>query len=120
MKSDYLGFAVLLCLVCLFDLACFFLSSFSSLIKTCILGIGIYTIDHSECLPNTSSHTHPHTHPNTHPHTHPNTSSHTHPHTHILTHTHPHTHTPTHTSSHTHPCIIANEELIAGLICLDA
>ena len=26
---------VLLCLVCLFDLACFFLSSFSSLIKTC-------------------------------------------------------------------------------------
>ena len=28
--------AVLLCLVCLFDLACFFLSSFSSLIKTCI------------------------------------------------------------------------------------
>ena len=32
-KSDYLGCAVLLCLVCLFDLACFFLSSFSSLIK---------------------------------------------------------------------------------------
>ena len=31
-KSDYLGCAVLLCLVCLFDLACFFLSSFSSLI----------------------------------------------------------------------------------------
>ena len=30
------GFAVLLYLVCLFDLACFFLSSFSSLIKTCI------------------------------------------------------------------------------------
>ena len=27
--------AVLLCLVCLFDLACFFLPSFSSLIKTC-------------------------------------------------------------------------------------
>ena len=27
-----LGCAVLLCLVCLFDLACFFLSSFSSLI----------------------------------------------------------------------------------------
>ena len=26
-KSDYLGCAVLLCLVCLFDLACFFLSS---------------------------------------------------------------------------------------------
>ena len=39
-KSDCLGCAVLLCLVCLFvclfDLACFFLSSFSSLIKTCI------------------------------------------------------------------------------------
>ena len=32
-KSDCLGCAVLLCLVCLFDLACFFLSSFSSLIK---------------------------------------------------------------------------------------
>ena len=31
-KSDCLGCAVLLCLVCLFDLACFFLSSFSSLI----------------------------------------------------------------------------------------
>ena len=30
--SDCLGCAVLLCLVCLFDLACFFLSSFSSLI----------------------------------------------------------------------------------------
>ena len=38
-KSDCLGCAVLLCLVCLFDLACFFLSSFSSLIshlKTCM------------------------------------------------------------------------------------
>ena len=35
-KSDCLGCAVLLCLVCLFDLACFILSSFSSLIKTCI------------------------------------------------------------------------------------
>ena len=34
--SDCLGCAVLLYLVCLFDLACFFLSSFSSLIKTCI------------------------------------------------------------------------------------
>ena len=32
-KSDGLGYAVLLCLV---DLACFFLPSFSSLIKTCI------------------------------------------------------------------------------------
>ena len=32
-KSDCLECAVLLCLVCLFDLACFFLSSFSSLIK---------------------------------------------------------------------------------------
>ena len=32
-KSDCLGCAVLLCLVCLFDLACFFLPSFSSLIK---------------------------------------------------------------------------------------
>ena len=31
-KSDCLGCAVLLCLVCLFALACFFLSSFSSLI----------------------------------------------------------------------------------------
>ena len=31
-KSDCLGYAVLLCLVCLFDLACFFFSSFSSLI----------------------------------------------------------------------------------------
>ena len=31
-KSDCLGYAVLLCLVCLFDLACFFHSSFSSLI----------------------------------------------------------------------------------------
>ena len=31
-KIDYFGCAVLLCLVCLFDLACFFLSSFSSLI----------------------------------------------------------------------------------------
>ena len=30
--TDCLGCAVLLCLVCLFDLACFFLSSFSSLI----------------------------------------------------------------------------------------
>ena len=36
-KSDYLGCAVLLCLVvCLTLLACFFLPSFSSLIKTCI------------------------------------------------------------------------------------
>ena len=32
-EGDCLGCAVLLCLVCLFDLACFFLSSFSSLIK---------------------------------------------------------------------------------------
>ena len=31
-KSDCLGCAVLLCLVCLFDFACFFLSSLSSLI----------------------------------------------------------------------------------------
>ena len=30
--TDCLGCAVLLCLVCLFDLTCFFLSSFSSLI----------------------------------------------------------------------------------------
>ena len=39
MYMHCLGCAVLLCLVCLFDLACFFLSSFSSLIshlKTCI------------------------------------------------------------------------------------
>ena len=42
-KSDCLGCAVLLCLVFLFDLACFFLSSFSSLIKTCIY-IYIYYI----------------------------------------------------------------------------
>ena len=35
-KSDCLGCAVLLCLVCLFDLACFFLSSFCiSHLKTC-------------------------------------------------------------------------------------
>ena len=34
-RSDCLGCAVLLCRVCLFDLACFFLPSFSSLIKTC-------------------------------------------------------------------------------------
>ena len=33
-KSDCLGCAVLLCLFCLFDLSCFFLSSFSSLIYT--------------------------------------------------------------------------------------
>ena len=32
-KSDCIGCAVLLCLVCLFDLACYFLSSFSSLIS---------------------------------------------------------------------------------------
>ena len=32
----HVGFAVLLRLVCLFDLTCFFLSSFSSLIKTCM------------------------------------------------------------------------------------
>ena len=36
---DCLGCAVLLCFVCLFDLACFFLSSISSLIKTCITPI---------------------------------------------------------------------------------
>ena len=38
-KSDCLGCAVLLCLVCLFDLACFFLSSFLliSHLKTCII-----------------------------------------------------------------------------------
>ena len=35
-KSDCLWCAVLHCLVCLFDLACFFLPYFSSLIKTCI------------------------------------------------------------------------------------
>ena len=48
-----LGCAVLLCLVCLFDLACFFLSSFSSLIKkhvymcacTVHLRIYMYIID---------------------------------------------------------------------------
>ena len=34
-KSDCLGCAVLLCLGFLLDLACFFLPSFSSLIKTC-------------------------------------------------------------------------------------
>ena len=37
-KSDCLGCAVLLCLVCLFDLACLFLSSFSSpMYMYCIL-----------------------------------------------------------------------------------
>ena len=36
MKNDCLGCAMLRCLVCLFDLACFFFPSFSSLIKTCI------------------------------------------------------------------------------------
>ena len=36
---------MLLCLVCLFDLACFFLSSFSSLIKTCrCTDYGIYNV----------------------------------------------------------------------------
>ena len=38
-KSDCLGCAVLLCLVCLLDLACFLLPSFSSLIKTCTVHI---------------------------------------------------------------------------------
>ena len=39
-RSDCLGCAVLLCLVCLFDLACFFLSSFSSLIS---IYVHVYT-----------------------------------------------------------------------------
>ena len=38
-KSDCLGCAVLLCLVCLFDLACFFLSSDISHLKTCIYNV---------------------------------------------------------------------------------
>ena len=38
-KSDCLGCAVLVRLVCLLDLACFFLSSFASLIKTCKFNI---------------------------------------------------------------------------------
>ena len=33
---------MLLCLVCLFDLACFFLPSFSSLIKTCVIILVYY------------------------------------------------------------------------------
>ena len=39
-KSDCLGCAVLLCLVCLFDLACIFLSFFLLIchLKTCIYG----------------------------------------------------------------------------------
>ena len=40
-KSDCLGCAVLLCLVCLFDLACFFLSSFSSLIKNMYIHVHV-------------------------------------------------------------------------------
>ena len=40
-KSDCLGCAVLLCLVCLTLHACFFHHSFSSLIKTCILSTEI-------------------------------------------------------------------------------
>ena len=36
-KSDCLGCAVLIYLVCLFDLACFFLPYFTSLIKTCMI-----------------------------------------------------------------------------------
>ena len=35
----YIGCAVLLCLVCLLDLACFFLSSFSSLIKSMYMSL---------------------------------------------------------------------------------
>ena len=39
---------LLLCLVCLFDLACFFLSSFSSLIKNMYIGecsLGLVQLD---------------------------------------------------------------------------
>ena len=50
-KSDCLGCAVLLCLVCLFDLACFFLPS---LIKTCTLGESYYYT----CITVTLTHTH--------------------------------------------------------------
>ena len=48
-KSDCLGCAVLLCLVCLFDLACFFLSSFSSLIKNMYVCMDELII-HCSCL----------------------------------------------------------------------
>ena len=38
-KSDCLGCAVLLCLVCLFDLACFFLPSHLSFIKVDVMKV---------------------------------------------------------------------------------
>ena len=44
-KIDCLGCALLLCLVCLFDLACFFLPFFSSLIKACTVYIIIQDIN---------------------------------------------------------------------------
>ena len=44
-KSDCLGCAVLLCLVCLFDLACFFVSSFSSLPRVGLEPTTLYTLD---------------------------------------------------------------------------
>ena len=48
MYSVYMhGCAVLLCLVCLFDLACFLLPSFSSLIKTCIHVLNV--TQHVQC-----------------------------------------------------------------------
>ena len=50
-KSDCLGCAVLLCLVCLFDLACFFLPSHPSL-KTCIKCTYMYCECTQSCWPN--------------------------------------------------------------------
>ena len=51
---------------CLFDLACFFLPSFSSLIKTCITSHN-YIHNHYSYIP---AHTHTHTHTLTHSHSH--------------------------------------------------
>ena len=47
-SSFFLGkvTAVLLCLVCLFDLACFFLSSFSSLIKNMYVANYVSSLTH--------------------------------------------------------------------------
>ena len=105
-KSDCLGCAVLLCLVGLFDLACFFLPSASL--------VNIYTL--ARAIPHKQPYTHPslhtpiptHTHPYTHPSLHTPIHTHTHPYTHpsihtpIPTHTHPYTHPSLHTPIHTH------------------
>ena len=58
-KSDCLGCAVLLCLVCLFDLACFFLPSFSSLIKTCTYVQCMYASIHMHLYGSGSTSSHP-------------------------------------------------------------